>query len=306
MAVDIVHKAINSGNIVGRFKIEKRFPMEPNEIASLLADLRSLDTEKQIAAIQKTEEEGVSQAVPELLALLGSTNTDVRLQSAMALPAFAQEQPATIGAALLPLLQDEDEFVRDQATELLGLTTYQPALVPLTQILQHDPSWIVRCTAAEALRHFSDPVALPSIIHTLTLDQDENVRAYAANTLGIIASSTFLPDLTRILNQEQEEVVKIELLVSGYRLGKLEYLDEVLRIAEQPDSEKFERILTTLSDLITFKPPLERLTQDASDVRKKLIQAGPRFPEHKAALNQILENLVRLEMGIPPEPCVGC
>ncbi|MBA2525173.1 MAG: HEAT repeat domain-containing protein [Pyrinomonadaceae bacterium] len=122
--------------------------------------------------------------------------------------------PAEEGAvALLPLLGDKDEFVRQEAAYALGRTKSRNAVTPLIERLAKDKKDGVRGAAAVALGQIADEAGVGSLARVLSLQtalpgakarKEKNVfvlRA-AAVSLGQIGSRAGLPALVAALDDE--------------------------------------------------------------------------------------------------------
>lgn len=117
-------------------------------------------------------------------------------------------------AALLPLLSDKDEFVRQEAAYALGRTRSKSAVTPLIERLAKDKKDGVRGAGAVALGQIADEAAVVSLAQVLSPQtslpgakarKEKNVfvlRA-AAVSLGQIASRSGLPALVAALEDER-------------------------------------------------------------------------------------------------------
>jgi len=93
-------------------------------------------------------------------------------------------------AALLPLLNDKDEFVRREVAYALGEVGNASAAAPLEKRLQSDKSAEVRTAAAVALGKVGDPQTVDSLLAVLDarpVEDNEMIRRAAARSLGQIA-----------------------------------------------------------------------------------------------------------------------
>jgi HEAT repeat protein len=125
--------------------------------------------------------------------------------------------PAEEGAAaLLPLLGDKNEFVRQEAAYALGRTKSRNAVTPLIERLAKDKKDGVRGAAAVALGQIADEAAVGSLAQVLSpqtalpgaRDQKRKeknvfVQRAAAVSLGQIASRAGLPALVAALEDER-------------------------------------------------------------------------------------------------------
>lgn len=115
--------------------------------------------------------------------------------------------------ALLPLLNDKEEFVRQEAAYSLGRTKSRNVVAPLIETLAKDKDDGVRGAAAVALGLIADEAAVVSLAQVLSpqssliatkVRQEKNVfvlRAAAAS-LGQIGSRAGLPALVAALEDE--------------------------------------------------------------------------------------------------------
>ena len=121
--------------------------------------------------------------------------------------------PEEGAAALVPLLADKDEFVRQEAAYALGRTKSRNAVIPLIERLAKDKKDGVRGAAAVALGQIADEASVVSLAQTLSPQtslpgakarKEKNVfvlRA-AAVSLGQIGSRAGLPALVAALEDE--------------------------------------------------------------------------------------------------------
>ncbi len=125
------------------------------------------------------------------------------------------ENLGTNGTAAVPALirwaNDSDYWVRDGVVSALGGIGERPDLaVPvLTNALEHDPNWMVRRDAAEALGSFANDseAVLPALIKTLK-DSDWQARGGALSGLGKIQnkSEVVVPLITPFLYDDNNVI----------------------------------------------------------------------------------------------------
>ena len=117
-------------------------------------------------------------------------------------------------AAVLPLLGDKDEFVRQEAAYALGRTKSRNVVTPLIERLTKDKKDGVRGAAAVALGQIADEAAVVSLAQVLSpqtslingkSSQEKNafVLRAAAVSLGQIGSRAGLPALVAVLEDER-------------------------------------------------------------------------------------------------------
>jgi HEAT repeat protein len=146
------------------------------------------------------------------LAGLSDVSPIVRVTAAKAILSL---DPAQSAAALLPLLQDKDEFVRREVAYALGLTRSRTATEALSDRLLNDKEAGVRGAAAVALGHIGDESAVVALASTLAPQlsmpakskrkREENpfVLRAAAVALGQIKRRAGVPALVSAVNDEK-------------------------------------------------------------------------------------------------------
>ena len=127
--------------------------------------------------------------------------------------------PDEAAAALLPLLQDKNEFVRRETAYALGETRSRAAVAALVATLAADKEAGVRGAAAVALGLIGDELAVvpltqalarrvraPGLLNRLRRSKEEEnefVRRAVARSLGQIRSRAAVPALTAALADER-------------------------------------------------------------------------------------------------------
>jgi HEAT repeat protein len=140
----------------------------------------------------------------------------VRATATRAVLSLSSEEAA---ASLLPLLQDRDEFVRQETAYAIGLTGSRTAVQPLITLLVNDKKSGVRAAAAVALGQLRDDAAAAPLAETLErrvaasgllnkikrskAPENEFVRRAAAHSLGQIRSRVAVPALVSALSDEK-------------------------------------------------------------------------------------------------------
>jgi HEAT repeat protein len=140
----------------------------------------------------------------------------VRASSARAVLSLPPDEAA---ALLIPLLQDRDEFVRQETSYALGESRSLKAVSALASILERDKKDSVRGAAAVALGQIGDESAVVPLAQLLgrrvaasglinrvrrsKKDENEFVRRAAAHSLGEIRSRAAVPQLTAVLLDER-------------------------------------------------------------------------------------------------------
>jgi HEAT repeat protein len=147
---------------------------------------------------------------------LSDSASIVRATAARAVLSLPAEEAA---AALLPLLQDRNAFVRQEAAYAVGETSSRTAVQPLITLLLNDKESGVRGAAAVALGQLRDEAAAAALADSLNRriagsgllskikrskePENEFVRRAAAHSLGQIRSRVGVPALVSTLSDER-------------------------------------------------------------------------------------------------------
>jgi len=185
------------------------------EIEKQRERLSSPDVEERRDAVMRLTELRRPEASRAALAGLNDALPIVRATAACAVLWLPGEESA---AALIPLLNDKDEFVRQEVAYALGRTGSKTAVKPLIERLNTDKKDGVRGAAAVALGQLADESAVVPLANVLAPEttsgsprkargsrNKENVfilRAVAAS-LGQIKSKAGLPALIAALEDER-------------------------------------------------------------------------------------------------------
>ena len=186
-----------------------------------------LEIEKQKNRLSSVEIEDRRDAVARLGSLhhpeasraalpgLNDSAAIVRVTAAAAVLYLPMEESA---ASLLPLLNDKDEFVRQETAYSLGKTRSRTAAAPLTDLLAHEKKDGVRGAIVVALGDIGDETSVVALAQILRPElsvtnskkrskKKENllVLRAAAHSLGQIGSRAGVPALLAALQDEKEE-----------------------------------------------------------------------------------------------------
>ena len=131
------------------------------------------------------------EAVPALIEILHDENEEVRNFSAVMLGTIGSRQAVY---PLIAALRDPDVNVSHAAAEALGKIGDDAALLPLIQLLQED-FWL-QYPAVVAMGEMADDRAVP---HLISLLDNELLRQPVITALGKIGHCSALPSLVEIL-----------------------------------------------------------------------------------------------------------
>jgi HEAT repeat protein len=174
--------------------------------------LNSTDEEERRDALMRLGAMHRAAASRVALPLLNDPSPVVRVTATKAILSLEPEESA---AALLPLLNDKDEFVRREVAYALGLTRSRSATTSLTDHLLNDKQAGVRGAAAVALGRIGDENAVNALAATLAPqlsapakskrkpETNEFVLRAVAVALGQIKNRAGTPALISALNNEK-------------------------------------------------------------------------------------------------------
>lgn len=186
------------------------------EVESQRRRLSSSDIEERRDAIQRLAAMKHPASAAVAAAGLRDPAPIVRATSARAVLELPSDNAA---ALLMPLLQDRDEFVRQETAYALGETRNRAAVDTLMALLQREKKDRVRGAAVVALGKIGDERAVITLTELLgrriaasgllnrvrrrKKDENEFVRRAAAHSLGEIGSKAAIPALSAILLDER-------------------------------------------------------------------------------------------------------
>ena len=184
------------------------------EIENQRQRLNSLEVEERRDAVMRLGGLRRPEASKAALAALSDPVPIVRATAAAAILSLPGNESA---AALIPLLNDKDEFVRQEASYALGTTGSRSAVTPLIERLTTDKKNGVRGAAATALGQIGDEAAvtvLAQVLFPRGFDQQsrksrirkakENqfVLKAVAHSLGQVGSRAGVPALIYALSTD--------------------------------------------------------------------------------------------------------
>ncbi len=174
--------------------------------------LGSADEEERRDALMRLGAMHRAAASRVALPLLSDPSPKVRVMAAKAILSLGPDESA---AALLPLLNDKDEFVRREVTYALGATRSRTATTSLTDRLLNDKEDGVQGAAAVALGMIGDENAVIPLASVLApqlsapakskrkAETNQFVLRAAAVALGQIKNRAGTPALIAALNNEK-------------------------------------------------------------------------------------------------------
>ncbi len=189
------------------------------KLINLLEDEFVYVRESAASALNKL---GDSSAAPALVKLLKDErqSTGVRTSAAEVLGNLSDRSDLSDSSTvrkLINLLEDEFEYVRESAAEILGNLGDSSAAPALVKLLE-DEYADVRRSAVYALDNLGDSSAVPKLIKLLE-DESVDVRESAAVVLGNLGDSSAAPELIKFLENPSRYSVWISAVYALANLG---------------------------------------------------------------------------------------
>lgn len=201
---------------------------QPTACQSATQNQQQYEIEKQRQRLASSDQEERRDAVMRLSWMARADSSRVAASAlrdespivrATAARAVLSLPPEEAAAALLPLLQDKNEFVRQESAYALGETRSRRAVVALISVLDRDKLDSVRGAAVVALGQIGDESAVVPLSQVLTQrvpasglfnrirrrkkEENEFIRRAAARSLGQIGSRAGVPALIESLANER-------------------------------------------------------------------------------------------------------
>jgi HEAT repeat protein len=219
--------------------VEPDIPVDPSVVTALRA--RMSDTED---GIRRRASRGLGivradAAIPELLvAVAEDRDTAVRLEAVRALRKIGD---ASVGDRLLPTLNLNVDRVRNEIIRTLGSLRYPGAVADLTKAFeQAKPDDWSRTLALSALADIADPSSRP-VFMDAKADKDVSLRLYANEGLARLNDSSLGTMMSADRLVERNPRVQAAQAFGLLRMGREEYLDELVRALGRPTTRDLAR-----------------------------------------------------------------
>jgi HEAT repeat protein len=219
--------------------VEPDVPVDASVVTALRARLSDSEDGIRRAASQGLGILRGSAAIPELLQALGQDrDPEVRFQSVRALKKIGD---ASVGDRLLPGLNLNVEKVRNEIIVALGALRYREAVPDLTRVFEDSkPSEKARTLALAALADIGAPDSR-ALFLGLKADKDVAIRTFANEGISRLSDATLLTMMSADRLTEKNARVQTAQAFGLLRLGRKEYLDELVRALEKVPTKDLAR-----------------------------------------------------------------
>jgi HEAT repeat protein len=212
--------------------VEPDVPVDASVVTALRARLS--DSED---GIRRNSAEGLgilrgAAGIPELLQAIGQDrDPDVRFQAVRALRKIGD---ASVGDRLLPGLNLNVDKVRNEIIITLGALKYREAVPDLTRVYEEaKPGERAHFLALSSLADIGAPASRPVFLGSKE-DKNITIRTYANEGLARLADPTLLTLMSSDRLTEKNARVQTAQAFGLLRLGRKEYLDELVRALGKP------------------------------------------------------------------------
>ena len=189
-------------------------------------------------------------AIPELTAAVGQDrDPEVRFEAVRALKKIGD---ASVGEALVPMLNLNFDRVRNEIIITLGSFKCRAAVAELTRIFEQGKKGErARTLTLSALADIADPASQP-LFMGLKADKDANIRLYANEGLARLADPSLGTTMSADRLVEKNGRVQTAQAFGLLRVGRAEYLDELVRALGRSTTRDLAR------EYLLELPPAER------------------------------------------------
>jgi HEAT repeat protein len=206
--------------------VEPDVPVDASVITALRARLN--DNED---TIRRNASRGLgilrgSAGIPELLqAIVQDRDPEVRFESVRALRKIGD---ASVGDHLLPGLNLNVDKVRNEIITTLGALKYRDAVPDLTRVFEEAKPPASRILALSALANIAAPESRAVFLGNKS-DKDVTVRTYAYEGMARLSDPSLLTVISADRLTEKNGRVQTAQAFGLIRLGRKEYMDELVR-----------------------------------------------------------------------------
>jgi HEAT repeat protein len=211
--------------------VEPDVPVDPVVVETLRA--RIVDPERRIrrTAIRGLGILRAKAAIPDLVQVVREDRDDgLRFEAVRAVRKIGD---ASVGEHFVPLLNVNNDGVRNELITTLGSMRYRGAVPELTRIVEQTKRVDLPCVLAlSALADIADPSSA-ALFERFKADKNEILRLYANEGIARAADSSMKTAISAARLAEKSPRVRTAQAFALLRIGEAEYLDELIRALER-------------------------------------------------------------------------
>ena len=277
----------------GETVVEPGIQVDPGAIAVLSDRLQDVDSGIRVQAARALGILKAQAAVPSLLAALkGRQTNEFRYE---AIRATRKIGDLTAAPDLVNYLGYNDSKVRHEAVYAIGRLRYREAVPEMTRLYEREtalPAKVVDKTYCEflldALAFIAEPASKP-LFEKEKQNPEDALRLHAYEGLARLADASTVTDVSRAWLNEREPRVRTAQAYAIFRMGRREFLDEVVNCLNNRRTNAEARMY-----LLELKPEdLPELYSETKNnevgVREGLAEIFGRIGDERAI--PILQNL---------------
>ena len=216
----------------GETVVEPGIQVDPGAIAVLSDRLQDVDSGIRVQAARALGILKAQAAVPSLLAALkGRQTNEFRYE---AIRATRKIGDLTAAPDLVNYLGYNDSKVRHEAVYAIGRLRYREAVPEMTRLYEREtalPAKVVDKTYCEflldALAFIAEPASKP-LFEKEKQNPEDALRLHAYEGLARLADASTVTDVSRAWLNEREPRVRTAQAYAIFRMGRREFLDEVV------------------------------------------------------------------------------
>ena len=247
--------------------VEPDVPVNPSVVTALRA--RMSDSEDRI---RRNASQGLGilrgeAAIPELLVAVGQDRDPlVRFEAIRALRKIGNP---SVGDRLVPMLNINVDRVRNEIIVTLGSLKYRGAVPELTRIYEESkPAERSHTLALSALADIADPASQPVFLGAKA-DKEVSIRLYANEGIARLADRSLGTVMSADRLIEKNARVQAAQAFGLLRIGREEYLEELVRALGKPATKDLAREYL-LETQVTERPALFAMQPKSAAARAEL------------------------------------
>lgn len=207
--------------------IDAEVTVDPEVVAALRARMSDPEIKVRRGAARGLGVLQAGPAIPELVHAVGEDRDDqVRFEAVRSLRKIGNP---SVAASLMPVLNLNNDKVRQEIIETLGKLRYRGGVSELTRIFDRSkPTDRMRPLILSALADIADPSSR-AFFQTHATDKNGTIRLYAEEGLARLADASQVSTVSGDRLAEKDARVRTAQAFALLQMGQVEYLDELVR-----------------------------------------------------------------------------